>query len=81
MLVVNDFLSCLSDLVKYLLSERIIPQKVTEVINLPTVNYQDIVFWLIILINGYFSYLFYDFHAIDDLPEDHTLSIQMRTGL
>lgn len=80
MLIIDDFFSCLTNLIEHLLFERIVPQEVTEIVDLPTVDHYHRVFRLIVLINRHFSYLFYNFHPVNNLPKHHTFPIEMRTG-
>lgn len=81
MLIPDDPLSGLSDLFEDFLFEGIESQEPSEVINFSTVDDDDRVAWLILLVYGHFRDLLDDFHSVDHLPEDHMFAIEMRAGL
>ena len=79
MLVSNDPFPGLSDFLPNFLLEGIEPQEPSEIINFPTIDDENRISWLVVLVNWYFGYLPDDFHSIDDLPEDDILPVQVRT--
>lgn len=81
MLVPDDPLSGFSDLLENFLFEGIVSQEPSKVIYFSTVDDDDRVAWLILLVYGHFGDLFDDFHSVDHLPEDHMFAIEMRAGL
>ena len=81
MLVSDNPLPGLSDLLEDFLFEGVKSQKASKIINFAAIDDDNRVARLVFLVYWHFRDLSYDFHAIDNLSEDHMLSIQMRTCL